>query len=95
MEKLTHIVTVGILNERKGVEGDLVHELDSLVVRSMVNATLQNAGSMPVRGNFDTVGSDSVVDELMEMVSPTAHRRENTRDMPGYPLASACSGISG
>lgn len=62
--KGTHIVTVRILNEGEGIEGDLVNELHALMIGRMVNATLQDAASVSVSGDFDTVGSNGIVDEL-------------------------------
>ena len=62
--KRTHIVTVRILNESEGVEGNLVDELHALMIGRVVNATLQNAASVSVSGDFDTVGSNRIVDEL-------------------------------
>ena len=62
--KRTHIVTVRILNEGEGVEGDLVNELHALMVGRVVNTTLQNAASVSVSGDFDTVGCNGIVDEL-------------------------------
>jgi len=62
--KRTHIVTVRILDEGEGIEGDLVNELHALMIGRMVNTTLQDAASVSVSGDFDTVGSNSIVDEL-------------------------------
>ena len=62
--KRTHVVTVRILNEGERVEGDLVDELHALMIGRMINTTLQDAASVSVSGDFDTVGSNGVVDEL-------------------------------
>ena len=63
-ETCTHIVAVRILNERECVVRDLVDELDALVLRCMVDATLQHAATVAVGGDFDAVGRDGIVDEL-------------------------------
>ena len=62
--KRTHVVTVRILNEGECVIGDLVNELHALMIGSVVDTTLQDAASVSVSGDFDTVGSNGVVDEL-------------------------------
>ena len=62
--KRTHIVTVRILDEGERVKGDLVNELHALMIGRVVNATLQDAASVSVSGDFDTVGSNGIVDEL-------------------------------
>jgi len=62
--KRTHIVTVRILDEGECVKGDLVNELHALMIGRVVNATLQDAASVSVSGDFDTVGSNGIVDEL-------------------------------
>ena len=60
----THVVTVRILDEGECVIGNLVNELHALMIGRMVNTTLQDAASVSVSGDLDTVGSDSIVDEL-------------------------------
>jgi len=62
--KRTHVVTVRILDESKCIVGDLVNELHALMIGRMVNTTLQDAASVSVSGDFDTVGSNGIVDEL-------------------------------
>jgi len=62
--KRTHVVTVRILDESKCVVGDLVNELHALMIGRMVNTTLQDAASVSVGSDFDTVGSNGIVDEL-------------------------------
>lgn len=60
----THVVTVRILNQSERVVGDLVHELHALMIRRVVNATLQDAASVSVGGNFHAISGNSIVDEL-------------------------------
>ena len=62
--EITYIVTVRILNEGECIVGDLVNELHALMIGRMVNATLQDAASVSVCGDFDAIGGDGVVDEL-------------------------------
>ena len=60
----TYIVAVRVLDEREGVVGDLVDELDALVLRRMVDAALKHAATMAVRSDLDAVVRDGIVDEL-------------------------------
>lgn len=62
--KRTHVVTIRILNERERIVGDLVDELHTLMIGCVIDATLQDAAPVSVSGNFNTIGSHSVVDEL-------------------------------
>ena len=62
--KRTHVVTVRILNEGERIEGDLVNELHALMIGRMINTTLQDAASVSVSGDFNTVSGDGIVDEL-------------------------------
>lgn len=62
--KRTHIVTVRILNEGEGIVCDLINELHALMIRRMINTTLQDAASVSVSGDFNTVSGDGIVDEL-------------------------------
>ena len=64
LNKKTHVVAVRILYESKRVVRDLVHELDTLVLRRMVNAALENAATMAVSGNLNAVGRNGIVNEL-------------------------------
>ena len=59
-----YIVAIGIRDEGERVEGDLVHELDALVVRCVVDAALEDAAAVAVSRNLNAVGRDGVVDEL-------------------------------
>ena len=45
--------------------GDLGHELDSLRVCCVVDASLEDAAPVSVGGDLDTVRGDGVVDELV------------------------------
>ena len=62
--KRTHVVTIWILNQSERVIGDLVDELYTLMIGSVIDTTLQDAAPVSVSGNFDTIGGNSVVDEL-------------------------------
>lgn len=62
---LDHVVTIRILNKGERIIGDLVDELHALMIGRVVNTTLQDAASVSVRGNFYTIGCNSIVDELV------------------------------
>jgi len=62
---LNDVVTVRILDKGECVKCDLVNKLHALMIGSVVNTTLQDAAPVSVSGDFDTVGSNSVVDELV------------------------------
>jgi len=62
---LDDVVTIRILNEGERIIGDFVDELHALMIGRMVDTTLQDAASVSVSGNFDAIGSNSVVDELI------------------------------
>jgi hypothetical protein len=53
------------LNEAESVVSYLGNELDTLRVASMVDRSLDDAAAMTVSGDFDTVGTDGVVNELV------------------------------
>lgn len=61
---MTYVVAVWILDEGQRIVGDLIDELDALMVRRMVDAPLQNTTSMAMSRHLDTVGCHSVVNEL-------------------------------
>lgn len=54
-----------ILNEGERVVGDFGNELNSLTLGRMVDASLEDATSVTVSSDFDTVRRDGVVDELV------------------------------
>ena len=60
----TYIVAVRVLNKRERVVRDLVHKLNTLVLRSVVDAALKHAAAMTVGRDFDAVGGNGIVDEL-------------------------------
>jgi hypothetical protein len=53
-----------VLDEGQSVEGNLVDELNALMVRSMVDTALKTAAAVAVSSNLDAVSSDRIVDEL-------------------------------
>ena len=55
-----------VLDEREGIVGNLVDELDALVLRRVVDAALEYAAAVTEGGDLDTVVRDSVVDELLD-----------------------------
>lgn len=60
----THIVSIGILDQRESVVGDLIHELNALMIGGMVDASLENATPVAVRCNLDAISGDSIIDKL-------------------------------
>ena len=46
------------------IVSDIVDELDALMIQRMVGAPLQNATSMAVSCNLDTISGYSIVNEL-------------------------------
>jgi hypothetical protein len=59
----------------------------------MVNATLQDATTMTVRGNFNTIGSNSIVNKLGgKSKQAPDNGDENLPDCRREPI---CSGTSG
>lgn len=60
-----YVVTVGVLHQGQSIEGNLVDELDALIIRSVVDASLKNTASMTVSSHFNTVSRNSIVDELV------------------------------
>ena len=61
---MTYVVAVWILDEGQRIVGDLIDELDALMVRRMVDAPLQNTTSMAMSCHLNTVGCHSVINEL-------------------------------
>ena len=62
---LNDVVSERILDEVQRVEDDLSDELNALSRRGVVDGSLEDTTSVPVRGDLDQVGSDGVVDELV------------------------------
>lgn len=88
----THVVAVRVLNEGQSIVSDLVDELDALMVRGVVDATLEDATSVTVSRNFDAVSGNRIVDELNPRVSePVQACTRDDETVPGYPPARACS----
>ena len=63
---MTYIVAVRVLYESESIVSDLVDELDFLVIRCVINTALENTAAMTVSGNFNTVGSNRIINELVE-----------------------------
>lgn len=53
------------LDEGEGVVRDLGSQLDLLRVRRMVDAALEDAAAVAMRGHGNAVGGDSVIDKLV------------------------------
>ena len=94
-EDATYVVAVRVLDEREGVVGDLVDELNALVLRRVVNAALEDTTAVTVRRDLDAVRRDGVVDELPAASARRAtHANLDGASAPGCPRARACSGTS-
>ena len=89
---LHDIVAVRILDEGEGIEGDLVHELNALVLSCMIDTALKYAAAVAVSRNLDAILSNSIVDELCTVKNGSVKQLEVI--LPGYPQAPTCSGIS-
>ena len=61
---LDHIVAKGVLGEREGVDRDVGDDALALGCRGVVDATLQDAAPVAVRGDIQAVFAGGVVDEL-------------------------------
>lgn len=59
------VVSKRILDECQGVVSDFSNELNPLRVGRVVDASLQDTTSVSVGSDFDTVGRDGIVDELV------------------------------
>jgi hypothetical protein len=59
-----YVVAIRILNQSQRIISDLVDELDTLVIRGMIDTPLKNTTAMAVSSNLNTVGGDGIVDEL-------------------------------
>ena len=77
---MTYIVAVRILYESESIVSDLVDELDFLVIRCVINAALEDAAAMTVSGNFNTVGSNRIINELVENKSKKKERGERASE---------------
>ena len=71
----THIVSIRVLDQCEGVVGNLVHELNTLVIGSMVDASLQNTTPVAVSSNFNAISGDGVVDKLQRKKVNTMNMR--------------------
>jgi hypothetical protein len=61
----THIIAIWILNQGEGIVSNFGHKLLTLELRSMIDAPLKDTAAMTMGSNFDTVGRDSVINELV------------------------------
>lgn len=61
---LNDVVSERILDQNIGVIGDLANQPSLLITGSMIDAALENTAAMAVGSHIDTVGSNSVKDEL-------------------------------
>ena len=65
MEKrIAHIIAVRILNKGQRVVGDLIHELNALMIGGVIDTSLEHTTSVAVSGNLNTIRGYRVVYEL-------------------------------
>jgi hypothetical protein len=62
---LDNVISKWILDEVKRVEDDFSNELKSLGRGGVIDRSLENTASVSVSCDFDKVGGNSVVDELV------------------------------
>ena len=61
----TYIVAIWILNKCQGVIGNLRDELEALRLGRVVDASLQDAASVPVGRDLDAVSGHCVINKLV------------------------------
>ena len=76
---MAHVVAIRVLDERERVVRDLIHELNTLMIRRVVDAALEHAAPVPVRRHLHTVRSDGIVDELITMITISTRRNKISR----------------
>lgn len=57
------------MDKGERVVRDFRDQLNALRVGSMINTSLEDATTVTMSGNFDTVGGNGIVDELMAIKS--------------------------
>jgi hypothetical protein len=62
--KAAHVVAIGVLDKSESIVGNLIDKLDPLIIGRVINTSLQHTTTMTVGGNFNTVGSNCIVNEL-------------------------------
>ena len=62
---MNNVISERILNEIERVEDDFSHQLQSLRWRCVIDRSLEDATSVSVSCDFDKVGCDGIVDELI------------------------------
>jgi hypothetical protein len=66
---LHHIVAIWILYKRERIVRYLVYELNALMIRGVVNASLKHTAPMSVRSHFNTICCNRVINELKKVIS--------------------------
>jgi len=61
---MAHVVSIWILNKSQRIVSYFIHKLYALMIRRVVDASLQDAASVAMRGNFHAIISHGVVNEL-------------------------------
>ena len=62
---LDNIVTISILDELKSVFHNLCNELSLLLLRGIVDTTLENTTTVLMSSNGNTMVRDGIIDELV------------------------------
>ena len=62
---LNHIIAKGVLHERQRIHSHLRRKLGLLCWRGVINAALEHAAAMPMRGHLNAVPRDRVINELI------------------------------
>jgi len=65
------------LNQGEGIVRDMANKLDFLILTGVINAPLQNTATMTVRSNTNTVFTDSIKDELNQVLAEMSSFQQN------------------
>ena len=63
-KRITHIIAVRILNKGQRVVGDLIHELDALMIGGVIDTSLEHTTAVPMSSHLNTICGYRVVYEL-------------------------------
>jgi hypothetical protein len=63
-KRMTHIIAVRILNKGQRIVGDLIHELNALMIGGVIDTSLEYTTAVAVSSNLNTVRGYRVVYEL-------------------------------
>jgi hypothetical protein len=63
-KRITHIIAVRVLNKGQRVVGDLIHELNALMIGGMIDTSLEYTTAVAVSSNLNAVRGYRVVYKL-------------------------------